>query len=146
LVLAAISYLVVLLGLGAAYFWWPTIQSGVPSAFGPIPLGVPWWGALCAVTGSLYGIFFYNKKWDSSYDIWHYTRPLVGATMGSFAFLAYLFRVGASGSKASTSGGIAYYLVAFVVGNSDSLFHQLVQRVSGVLFSSKDAAGSSSSG
>jgi len=140
LVAAVISYLILLLAFGALYFSWPALQTRLPSSFGPIPLAVPWWGALGAVIGSLYGIFFHNQNWKCSYDIWHYTRPLVGAAMGMVAFFAYLLLVAVSGSKASSGGSIAYYLAAFVVGNSDALFHQLIQKISGTLFSSKDSA------
>lgn len=81
LVVIAVAYLLLLLTIGATYFAWSPLQTALPSTFGPIPIAVPWWGAVGAVVGSLYGIFFHNKSWDPSYDVWHYSRPLVGARL-----------------------------------------------------------------
>ena len=144
LVVVVIGYLAALVVLAWAYFRFPQMGTWLPSSFGPIPIAIPWWGAVGAVIGSLYGIFFHNRTWKASYNIWHYTRPLVGAVMGSVGYLAYLLLVSvaiAGGQPAVTagSGSVGYYLAAFVVGNSDALFNQLIQKVSGLLFSSKDS-------
>lgn len=124
---AAIAYLVILLALMFAYLEFPALATALPTAFGPVPLPVPWWGALGGVIGSLYGVYIHNQDWDPSYDLWQYTRPIVGAVMGSVAVHIYQLLVAlAPGGKSAGGSAIAYYLAAFVVGNSDSLFHQLV--------------------
>jgi hypothetical protein len=136
---AALISLLSLLFLAFAYVDSPTFRSIFPATFGPIPIVVPWFGALGGVVASMYGIIGHSQDWDTSLNIWHVTRPLMGAVMGVVACLAYLFLVSAAGSKPSADANVALGLAAFVVGNSDKLFHQLIQKVSNTLFSSEAA-------
>src|SRR5712691_8912647 len=52
-------YLAVLLGTAGLYLKWKAFHDFFPDPLGPIPIGVPWFGALGAVTISLYAIFRY---------------------------------------------------------------------------------------
>jgi hypothetical protein len=60
---------------------------------GLVPVAVPWFGALGAVTISLEGVFLWNDHWIRTYDCWHIGRPLFGAVLGIVAF--FMFRAGA---------------------------------------------------
>ena len=74
------------------YFTSPWLQVAVvPANLGPLPAGVVWFGAIGAVMVSLYGIFLYNQKWDTSYNYWHYCRPLFGAVTGSIGISCIWF-------------------------------------------------------
>lgn len=134
--IVSLSYLVVVLALGLAYFWSPALKTWLPANLGPIPLGVPWWGALGAVVVSLYGIFFHNADWDPSFDYWHIARPLLGATLGMVAFLIMVVVIQSTGSRANLHGNLAYYLAAFLVGFSEATFQGLINRATQVLFTS----------
>jgi hypothetical protein len=46
----SVAYLVVLLAGALVYIWIPSVQSSIPGQIGPVPIGVPWWGATGAVT------------------------------------------------------------------------------------------------
>ena len=74
----ALTYLLVILLLALVFFTKRSLLYFVPAAFGPIPLGVPWFGALGAVLISLTGVFEHEHDWDSSYWPWHVARPLIG--------------------------------------------------------------------
>jgi hypothetical protein len=83
----SVGYLVGLLLFGLLYFLITPIRSFLPSSFGPVPVGVPWFGALGAVLLSLKGIFEHEHDWSDTYWPWHLSRPLVGASVGIVAVL-----------------------------------------------------------
>jgi hypothetical protein len=132
----SVLYLVLLLGGAIVYFWWTPFQRVVPVQFGPVPLGIPWWGAIGAVMNSLYGVFLHRQEWDPSFRYWHASRPLVGAVLGMVAFLIFVVVIDATGAQAKTSGNLVYYLAAFLVGYKEAAFQSLVQRALAVLFTS----------
>ncbi len=80
----------------------------VPSQLGPIPIGVPWWGAVGAVVVSLYGIFFHVARWDTSFDYWRAARPLLGAVLGLVAYLIFVVVIDATGVQAKMSSSITW--------------------------------------
>jgi hypothetical protein len=90
ILLLAVAYLAVLVGVFIAYFTSPWLRMHIPANLGPMPAEVVWFGATGGVMVSLYGIFLYNQKWDTSYNYWHYCRPLFGAVTGSIGALMYL--------------------------------------------------------
>jgi hypothetical protein len=142
----SMGYLVVLLSLGIAYVAWSPARQAIPATLGPIPVGVPWWGALGAVTISLYGVFFHNQKWERSFNYWHIARPFLGAVLGMVAYLVFVVVIDATGVQAKRSGTLVYYLVAFLVGYSEDAVQLLLKRATDVLFGSgtpriKTAAG-----
>lgn len=83
----ALVYLTVILLVGLLYFVKRDILFFVPESFGPVPVGVPWFGALGAVLISLTGVFEHEHDWDASYWPWHVARPLVGATVSIVSVL-----------------------------------------------------------
>jgi hypothetical protein len=132
----SMGYLVVLLSLGIAYVAWSPARQAIPATLGPIPVGVPWWGALGAVTISLYGVFFHNQKWERSFNYWHIARPFLGAVLGMVAYLVFVVVIDATGVQAKRSGTLVYYLVAFLVGYSEDAVQLLLKRATDVLFAS----------
>lgn len=83
----AFAYLAVILLVGLLYFVKRNVLCFVPASFGPVPVGVPWFGALGAVLISLTGVFEHEHDWDESFWPWHVARPLVGATVSVVSVL-----------------------------------------------------------
>jgi hypothetical protein len=61
-----------------------------PAKLGPLPFTAIWFGAVGGWLISLQGIFSYNRRWQRSYDYWHYARPLLGAFMGTLGCLVFI--------------------------------------------------------
>jgi len=83
----SLSYLSILLALGLLFFVRRDWLCFVPDAFGPVAVGVPWFGALGAVLISLTGVFEHEHDWDVSYWPWHLSRPLIGTALGIVSVL-----------------------------------------------------------
>lgn len=94
----ALLYLGVILAIGLVFFVKRDLLFFVPDAFGPVPLGVPWFGALGAVLISLTGVFEHEHDWDLTYWPWHVARPLIGVTLGVVSVLILQAGVLAVGS------------------------------------------------
>lgn len=96
----ALLYLAVILAIGLIFFVKRDLLFFVPdaNAFGPVPLGVPWFGALGAVLISLTGVFEHEHDWDASYWPWHVARPLIGVALGVVSVLILQAGVLAVGS------------------------------------------------
>lgn len=94
----ALLYLTVILSIGLIFFVKRSLLFFVPDAFGPVPLGVPWFGALGAVLISLTGVFEHEHDWDLSYWPWHVARPLIGVALGVVSVLILQAGVLAVGS------------------------------------------------
>ncbi len=123
--------------LAAAGFYFSsrsTFAAALPSAFGPVPLGVPWFGALGAVTTGLSAVFVHEHDWKDSFAYWHVARPFMGATLGIVASLivASLAATIVPGAPPSNAG--LSYVVAFTVGYRERLFRQLIKRVTNLFF------------
>ena len=131
-VLAA-TYLVVLIAVFVIYVTWPSFRSHIPASFGQLPIGIVWFGATGAVIASLYGIFVHNESWDSSYNYWHYCRPIFGAVTGSVGALIYLILLNLGSKSAITVDSLTFYVVAFVLGFADKSFIQMLQNVTNVI-------------
>jgi hypothetical protein len=110
----------------------------LPKKFGSLPIGVPFFGALGAVLISLSAVFdFRGAGWDPGWEAWHYTRWLVGGTLGIISVLIFqagILSVGLDLS-APTKGpkNLAYYLIAFVVGYREATFRELIKRLVDVI-------------
>jgi hypothetical protein len=117
----------------------------VPKSWGPMPLGVPWFGAVGAVLISLTAVLDYTgKAWRSDWELWHYSRPLIGATVAVLAVMIFMAGILAIGSDPTPgtdttprtiTKNLAYYVVAFIVGYRESTFRELVRRVVDVILS-----------
>src|SRR4029077_10484055 len=131
----ALLYLTVILAIGLIFFVKRNLLFFVPDAFGPVPVGVPWFGALGAVLISLTGIFEHEHDWDASYWPWHVARPLIGVALGVVSVLILQAGVLAVGSTpiqpAATKipTNLLYYLLAFLVGYREETFRELIKRL-----------------
>lgn len=131
-----LTYLVLLLAAAllfndraGAYGAWKLFHL-LPDPVGPVPLAIPWYGALGAVTIGLFGLFQHANSWDEGYRNWHIARPLTGATLGLLAYLIFLVVIDATGTEAKKVGHpeFVYYLVAFIVGFREQTFTTLIKR------------------
>lgn len=147
-----VFYLLVLFALALIYLipeWRTALHIDITS-LGPLPLGVPWFGALGAVILSLTGVVDHRDDWDDSWNIWHFTRPLIGISLAIVSwviFKAGILAVGPAAQNAAlspttstgTSTGVTepsdllYYLIAFVVGYREDVFRELIKRVADVI-------------
>ncbi len=155
--LVEVIYLLVLFALALLYLTPLGAKLGIalPSSFGPLPVGVVWFGALGAVIISLSGVFDHRTDWDPGWAIWHFTRPLIGISLAIIAWLTFQAGILAVGSvpMSPAPGGAAqavtaptnllYYLIAFIVGYREQVFRELIKRVSDVILmpSSNGSAG-----
>jgi IPT/TIG domain len=118
----------------------------LPANLGSVPLGVPWFGAVGAVIISLTGIFEHAGSWNTDYAFWHWSRPLIGATLGTVSVLMFQAGILAVGSTPTTPGNAAapknllYYLIAFAVGYREQTFRDLLKRLLDVILSPGNAA------
>jgi hypothetical protein len=85
-----LGYIIVLLALLTLYAMLSGFRNALPISLGPLPLGVVWFGSVGGLVAGFRGIYYCNQKWDSSYDYWHYTRPIFGAVTGVIGRLADL--------------------------------------------------------
>jgi len=137
-----VAILVVLLvGRQAHWLWLDRIHNPIG---GIIPLGVPWFGALGAVTISIYGVVDHASEWQAKWNLWHVIRPVVGAILGTVAYLIFIGVIQATGTTPSAVGPsasiklITYLVIAFVVGFREETFRTLIKRVVDILLSPGD--------
>ncbi len=150
IVAVEVVYLLLLFALALIYL---TDVAGpshlsLPASFGPLPVGVPWFGALGAVIISLSGAFDHRQDWDPSWNLWHVTRPLIGISLAVISWLIFqagILAVGSSpappssasnpASAVATPTNLLFYLIAFVVGYREQVFRELIKRVADVILS-----------
>jgi hypothetical protein len=134
----SLAYLGALLATAALY-----IQGSfsLPVRLGTVPLPVPWFGALGAVLISLTGVFDHYADWNPGLALWHYARPLIGASLGIVSVLVFQAGILAVGSNVSTQGSpgkpssLLYFVIAFAVGYREETFRQLMKRLVDVILS-----------
>jgi hypothetical protein len=112
---------------------------------GILPIAVPWFGALGAVTISLEGVFTWSEsRWNPDYNYWHCGRPVFGAVLGAISFYLFVLIIMSAGTTPKfldpTSTGavplkdfIIYYVVAFLVGYREETFRELIRRVTDLI-------------
>jgi hypothetical protein len=141
----ALVYLSVILILALVFFIKRSALLFLPESFGPVPLGVPWFGALGAVLISLTGVFEHEHDWDPGYWPWHLSRPLIGVGLGVVSVMILKAGILAVGSvpqpQQSVPTNLLYYLVAFLVGYREETFRELIKRLVDVILSSGRPAG-----
>ena len=95
----ATTYFAMLVALLVTYMLIPGFFTNLPAQLGPLPIVIPWTGALGAVTLSLSGVIYHSahRDWDSNYLMWHIARPLLGAAFASIAYFIIAGGVLASG-------------------------------------------------
>jgi hypothetical protein len=138
------AFLLVLAVIG-----WLYLTNGMPSwlappaSLGPMPLGVPWYGALGGVAISLTGVFEHRYDWEPRYFFWHVGRPFMGATVAVVAVLIIQAGILAAGVEPANPDGstrnLFYYIVAFLVGYREESFRAMIKRVADVFFTSESA-------
>lgn len=141
LVLAAIAYIISYKGAQ------PYLVAGM------LPIAVPWFGALGAVTISLEGVFTWSEsRWNPDYNYWHCGRPIFGAVLGAISFYLFVLIIMSAGTTppfllnptptAGSTGAvqtvlpkdlIIYYVVAFLVGYREETFRELIRRVTDLI-------------
>lgn len=132
-----IAWLIVLAAATVVYFfgYWPPRLANL----GSIPVGVVWFGALGAVLISLTGIVEHADDWDPRFELWHLSRPLIGASLAVVGVLIVQAGVLATGTNPanSVSGAprnLLYYLVGFLVGYREETFRDLIRRLVDLIF------------
>jgi hypothetical protein len=114
---------------------------------GILPIAVPWFGALGAVTISLEGVFTWSEsRWNPDYNYWHCGRPIFGAVLGAISFYLFVLIIMSAGTTPKfldTPTGavqavppkdfIIYYVVAFLVGYREETFRELIRRVTDLI-------------
>jgi hypothetical protein len=100
----ALTYLgvLLLLAVGREAEFWVLDDLDDPIA-GVLPLGVPWFGALGAVTLSLYGVFDHNDHWEHKWNYWHIARPFVGIVLAIVAYFIFITLIRSTGLTPQTS-------------------------------------------
>lgn len=129
----AVTYLAALIALFITYVMVAWLRAYLPVNLVQLPIGVVWFGATGAVMASLYGIFLHNQDWKTSYNYWHYCRPLFGAVTGSIGALMYLVLLHLGSTSGVKVDSLTFYVVAFVLGFADKAFMQLLQNVTTVV-------------
>ncbi len=139
----SVFYMLSLIAGLLVYINWPTFREHVPSTIGPVPLAVPWFGALGAVLLSISGVVDHFSDWDSSYALWHVVRPVIGAVTGSVGALIIISGVIASTGSASLNSSITkdifYDLVAFLAGYREETFRTMIKRLTDVVVGPGDS-------
>ncbi len=141
----SMTYTALLLLVAAVYILCRPESSPPKLLAGMLPVAVPWFGALGAVTISLEGVFLHNNQWDSKYNYWHIGRPLFGGVLGIVAFFLFVV-IGATAGTAPKflQGGkealevpfkdfIIYYVLAFLVGYREETFRELIKRATDLI-------------
>ena len=112
-----------------------------------VPMSIPWFGAIGAITISLQAVFERRDDWDSSYNYWHVARPLVGAVLGIMSFLILSVIVTLAGSTAPSPDAAPtianmniYHVLAFIVGYREETFRDLLKRVTDLILRPGDKA------
>ncbi len=113
---------------------------------GMLPIAVPWFGALGAVTISLEGVFIWSEsRWNPDYNYWHCGRPVFGAVLGAVSFYLFVLIVmsagttpefldpAVAGQATPPKDFIIYYVVAFLVGYREETFRELIRRVTDLI-------------
>lgn len=129
----AVAYLIVLFGIFCLYELSDSFRDALPSSIGPLPVGVPFFGALGGLLISLDGIFRHSEDWQPSFRYWYCLRPIVGAIMGTLGCLFYLVTLKLGNTSATNVNPSAFAVVAFLTGYAEQAFRQLIKRATDVL-------------
>lgn len=149
-------FLSILLAAAVLYHYHATsgplhgFQQVFPPDIGPVPLAIPWFGAVGAVVRGLaasYGEMndptedsaYLSKSYDQ--PRWHISRPFMGAALGIITYIIFLVVLVPSGNTQlqKSDGPI---LLAFLVGYSDGTFTSLIRRAVDVILGPGQASKS----
>jgi hypothetical protein len=138
LYLVVVAYAIGLLAIAVLYVVRNGLVAWIPDPLGPIPVAVPWFGALGGVAISLRGLNVHGGAWDPSFTFRHLSRPLSGAIVGTIAFVVFVVVINATGTQPRLTSTLAYDLVAFLVGYREDTFRDLVGRATDILLLRRD--------
>jgi hypothetical protein len=133
-------YLAILLGLFVLFETSSGFRDDLPDSLGPLPVEVPWFGALGGSLISLTGIFKHSCSWDHCYRYWHYARPFVGAVIGSLGALVFFVLSDTALAGRTTTNATAFDVVAFLVGYREESFRELIARATDLLLRPAETA------
>ena len=109
-------------------------RDDLPDSLGPLPIEVPWFGALGGSLISFAGIFRYSCDWDDCYRYWHYSRPLIGAVIGSVGALVFFLLADTANQDGTVElNATAFDVVAFLVGYREESFRELIKSATDLL-------------
>jgi hypothetical protein len=128
-----LSYLIGLAVILVVYEHVDGVRDVLPSMFGPLPIGVVWFGAAGAVLVGLQGVFFHSDRWNPSYNYWHYARPVLGVFSGGVGCLLFLVLIQAGNKQATTPNAVTFDAVAFVLGYADDAVRSLIAGVTDLI-------------
>jgi hypothetical protein len=114
----------------------PRLRDVLPAGVAGVPISIPWFGALGAVTLSLSGIFYHgHKDWQRGFVSWHISRPLLGAAMAGVGYIVFIGVIRATGAPASLGpqAKLVYFALAFVIGFREELFRDMIKRMTDLL-------------
>ena len=124
-----------LVGVALTYASWGSLRARLPESFGPVPLAIPWFGAVGGVMVSFRGVFSHVLDWEPSRALRHYVRPFTAGVIGLVAYLMFAAGVDAvtQTPELLTNGRavpqVLGYTVAFVIGYREDHFRLLIERV-----------------
>ncbi|MFI7603430.1 hypothetical protein [Actinoplanes sp. NPDC049681] len=143
-------------------YGWPWFVSDLPTVISSVlPIGVPWFGALGAVTISLYGVFSHNSKWENTWCYWHVARPVVGMILGTIAYFILFGVLQATSGRPTGDMGlckadctdphqqgqlVVFYVLAFVVGFREATFRRLVTRATDLMLGADGSTSNNAEG
>jgi hypothetical protein len=137
--LLQLAYLVVLVVVFVLFETWSEFRDALPADLGPLPIEVPWFGALGGSLISLTGIFQHSCSWDDCYKYWHYARPFIGGVIGSLGALVFFVLSDTAISGTTTAANAtAFDVVAFLVGYREESFRELIKRATDLVLRPPD--------
>lgn len=128
-----LSYLIGLLAVGIIYVSDAGFRSALPRALGPLPIEVPWFGAVGADIVGITAHFFHYRDWDVSFNRWHVSRPLLGAIQGPLGCLLLLVIVRAASKQPPQADASFYDAASFLIGFADQTFRDLITKATQVI-------------
>jgi hypothetical protein len=103
-------------------------------------LASAWFGSLGGVMISLKGIYDHAaEKWDDSFALWHFGRPVSGAAAG-FMTVILLTAIVPAGKQAPDGQPLAIYAAAFILGTQERRFFNLLSEVARLVVQVPDEA------
>jgi hypothetical protein len=96
---------------------------------GRLPFEAIWFGAVGGSLISAQGIFKNNQRWQSTYNYWHYARPLLGALMGTLGCLVFIVLNEAATKSAAPANPVFYDVIALAIGYREESFRIMITSV-----------------
>lgn len=125
-------YLFLLVGGALGYYHWAWLKDLIPSKLGPLPAGVPWWGALGGLTISFGGIVKYRRSFDISMSIWYIFKPFLAMIAAAASFLILLLLIRSTATTVHADS-VTFYILGFLVGYREETFRTLIKEATDLI-------------